>query len=847
MPLRTETATTPGSDNELHTITYIFPPEADESEKFPWLRHDYDVSTESPLCLNCRRLDFGYILCTLCPDRIYLGDFKTVRDRNCALCRMVVSDLRIAPLFRNGGIGDSDGVYLSTQRRGGDPNWKTATSEMAGPPSTTLSIIITRNSLDTIPKVIFGVAHGTVHAIREQGNKHPEGLTATPLPDRCDPALIRSWLRDCPPSSPPLNVLLEEDHPFSHIKRFVDTMESRLVEVRSSGNFRVPSGAPFAALSYVWGKGERQVTLTKSVKERFHEKNGIASAGLSKTITDAIRLCQDIGIRYLWVDALCIVQDDDEPAKIKQINNLHHIYLNAAVTIVAAFGDTADAGLPRVDQSSSVSRRARVTIQDMLFSKQCADLDDVLYKTYWNSRAWTSQEFILSPRRLVFTEDTIYFVCTHGVRSEEIRGPPHSSGLEYHGDLERSGLDFKLKTQFAWTIYADLVSNYTTRELTNERDILPAFAALSEVLREELYSGCPFVSGLPFCSLDAALLWRRCLGCESCKNTSRGLVKRGGKHAILSLDAPSWSWASWVGHVRYSPWIMGSKNPAWSVITKVKWLEVRDPGKLEGPAFGRLLAGVPPNIPQESKRIETWRPPSFLGSEFWKPRGWLTVAGGSSFLNQFLYREPVTHGFTDRNLVHPWTKHLFVEADVATFVVGCRQMEGDFEIRETGNYVLNSDSAEGGKYIDMGGEFGNPVGLYDMESKQHCGVAYDDFDLSTLGIRPGTKCDFVKLSQTSNGEILVGSPPESVMHASGDPSKREVLPTVEKAHMKLNMLNSFFAEDYYDTSDTWCIYNVLMVVWERTERVAFRVGIGKIHADAFDKASTFKHKQFFLG
>src|SRR5207248_1476177 len=71
-------------------------------------------------------------------------------------------------------------------------------------------------------------------------------------------------------------------------------------------------------------------------------------------------------------------------------------------------------------------------------------------------------------------------------------------------------------------------------------------------------------------------------------------------------------------------------------------------------------------------------------------------------------------------------------------------------------------------------ESGNPVGLHDTESKQHCGVAYDDFDLSTLGIRPGTKCDFVKLSQTSNGEIVMGSPPESVMHASGDPSKREV-------------------------------------------------------------------------
>jgi Heterokaryon incompatibility protein (HET) len=62
------------------------------------------------------------------------------------------------------------------------------------------------------------------------------------------------------------------------------------------------------------------------------------------TVKDAIDLVESLGERYLWVDSLCIVQDDDE-WKCSQINNMASIYANSHLTIIAADGDSSDYGL----------------------------------------------------------------------------------------------------------------------------------------------------------------------------------------------------------------------------------------------------------------------------------------------------------------------------------------------------------------------------------------------------------------------------------------------------------------------------------------------------------------------
>jgi hypothetical protein len=98
----------------------------------------------------------------------------------------------------------------------------------------------------------------------------------------------------------------------------------------------------YAALSYVWGKNNTPLTF-QSKKSEFSKKDSLRDY-LPQTISDTIQLVEAMGIEYLWVDSLCIVQDDFN-LKETLINRMDRIYANAIITIVAATGTHSRCGL----------------------------------------------------------------------------------------------------------------------------------------------------------------------------------------------------------------------------------------------------------------------------------------------------------------------------------------------------------------------------------------------------------------------------------------------------------------------------------------------------------------------
>jgi hypothetical protein len=97
----------------------------------------------------------------------------------------------------------------------------------------------------------------------------------------------------------------------------------------------------YIALSYVWGQTVTLKLLRSNQTEL--EKEGALLiprnwATIPRTIKDAIKLVQELGERYLWVDSLCIHQDPDDSSNHDQINNMSTIYANASVTIIAVQG-----------------------------------------------------------------------------------------------------------------------------------------------------------------------------------------------------------------------------------------------------------------------------------------------------------------------------------------------------------------------------------------------------------------------------------------------------------------------------------------------------------------------------
>jgi len=114
-----------------------------------------------------------------------------------------------------------------------------------------------------------------------------------------------------------------------------------------------PQLARYLALSYVWGEAQGKcLNATKSniflLKQEGSLGGSSLGASLSFTINDAIRVCWDLDERYLWVDSLCIIQDDPED-KEKQIGMMEDIYSSTGMTLAAAEGEDAESGLPGVN------------------------------------------------------------------------------------------------------------------------------------------------------------------------------------------------------------------------------------------------------------------------------------------------------------------------------------------------------------------------------------------------------------------------------------------------------------------------------------------------------------------
>jgi Heterokaryon incompatibility protein (HET) len=160
----------------------------------------------------------------------------------------------------------------------------------------------------------------------------------------------------------------------------------------------------YAALSYVWGAPLETVDTPP-----LFGPGGLPSV-LLRTIEEAITVTLNLGLRYLWVDQYCVSQDH-EGKKARQIRLMCEIYHGAELTIIASAATDANYGLPGV---GSIPREVPRSIQigvDTLVDMPEHDFSLSRGGTAWCWRGWTYQEGVLSRRRLVFTENQVYFRC----------------------------------------------------------------------------------------------------------------------------------------------------------------------------------------------------------------------------------------------------------------------------------------------------------------------------------------------------------------------------------------------------------------------------------------------------
>jgi hypothetical protein len=181
--------------------------------------------------------------------------------------------------------------------------------------------------------------------------------------------------------------------------RFIDCKTRKLV----------PAGShPYATLSYVWGDNQSPPVYSEQLGH-----------SLPPTIEDAIHVTLKLGYRYLWVDRYCINQQGNEA--ISQIQQMGSIYRNSEFTIIAAAGSDPFYGLPGVSRSRLP--QAAVRLGELQLVNPGSVAASVIEECRWSTRGWTFQEAYLSKRRIVFTDEQVYYECSGMYSYESLNLP----------------------------------------------------------------------------------------------------------------------------------------------------------------------------------------------------------------------------------------------------------------------------------------------------------------------------------------------------------------------------------------------------------------------------------------
>jgi hypothetical protein len=176
--------------------------------------------------------------------------------------------------------------------------------------------------------------------------------------------LIRAWLDDCGAKHQSCTSLNPDDQPLHGFQ---------VIDCETRSIIPLPPGGEYAALSYVWG-------TSSSASSIFQVR---LPPQTPQTIEDAIICTQALGLRYLWIDRVCIDQSDTE-AKHNLIQRMHQVYHNASITIVNEAGEGPNCGLPGVSSRSRQWQHV-VNIHGVEYSTLPCPREDLL-QSIWSRR-----------------------------------------------------------------------------------------------------------------------------------------------------------------------------------------------------------------------------------------------------------------------------------------------------------------------------------------------------------------------------------------------------------------------------------------------------------------------------
>ena len=327
----------------------------------------------------------------------------------------------------------------------------------------------------------------------------------------------------------------------------------------------------YCTLSYRWGVTAHSCIL----KAPFTRQISFDIENMPQTFRDGIEATRGLGIRFLWIDALCIVQpglysdDSDWAAEGTRMGIIYH---NAICTIAATCADSvADGFLSKTD-----SKRIRAVPCEVMqymgdgqwrpcFLKPMGfAFDRTITSSALNKRGWVTQERLLSRRILHFTIQGVIWECRNGKEHGD-----NAVEDSYYDSIPwdvRSSDFGKDREKNEWM---QLVERYSRTEFTNPEDRLVALSSLARVVHHYFGHDDAYCAGLWRSRLTKELMWMR-------------LDEPNSETPQRLKIAPTWSWASIDGEIQ--PWICYPSTP-------VQLLDVHLVPAQYGNPYGNVKAG----------------------------------------------------------------------------------------------------------------------------------------------------------------------------------------------------------------------------------------------------------------
>lgn len=298
-----------------------------------------------------------------------------------------------------------------------------------------------------------------------------------------------------------------------------------------------------------------------------HQKR-IKFQDLSRTFQDSIEIIRGLGVSYIWIDSLCIIQDDEDDWK-REAAQMCEVYRESICTLCALSSSDGNSGC-RVNASNEevdhlryvdldigeyrirlIETETNVNRDILTWDVEYGD-DDFKFRPWGQNplrtRAWAFQERELSVRAIHFSKQTLLWECLEMKGSTEI---PHGVSRRYDefkpNPVQRSPSDGRAAKQDEW--YGK-VEDYTSRFLARESDKLVAFAGYAQHFQREVLGDGTYLAGLWKEHFPGCLLWR----------VRRDIRQPGERHPFAAFEprrpvkyrAPTWSWAGLDGEVTYA-------------------------------------------------------------------------------------------------------------------------------------------------------------------------------------------------------------------------------------------------------------------------------------------------------